>query len=96
MFNGGSSIGPYSLDIDEPSFTDPHPIAEVTLQAEVAGSEMISVIADQTVTLNLSVAGSSVELSKGSGGGGGVISSLASLILLSLLITGRRFNTIKS
>jgi len=97
LFNDGSSIGPYSYEIDDPSFTDPHPIAEVTLQAEVAGIEMISVIADQTVTINFSVAGSSVELSTSSGGGGSsAISGFASLMLLSLLIAGRRFNAIKN
>ncbi len=110
LFNGGSSIGPYSLSVSGRSFTDPHPIADVTLQAEVAGVEMISIIADQTVTLNLSVAGNSVELGKSSGGGGGsgggsgsgsgsgsgTISSLVSLLLLSLLVVVRRFNTTKN
>ena len=95
LFNDGSSIGPYSLFPSDISFTDPHPITEVTLQAVVAGAEMISVIADQTVTLNFSVAGNSVELSTSSGGSS-AISSLASLMLLSLLIAGRRFNAIKN
>jgi len=92
LFNGGSSIGPYSLFPSDQSFTAPNPITEVTLQAEVAGAEIISVIADQTVTLNFSVSGNSVELSKSSGGGG-AISSLVSLLLLSLLVVARRFNT---
>ncbi|PCJ89236.1 MAG: hypothetical protein COA54_00425 [Thiotrichaceae bacterium] len=98
LFNGGSSIGPYSLSLTDASFIAPHPITEVTLQAEVAGAEMISVIASQTVTLNLSVTGNSVELEEISGGGsgGGTISGLVSLILLSLLAAGRRFNTNKN
>jgi len=93
LFNGGSSIGPYSLFLSDKSFTSPHPIDDVTLQAEVAGAEMITVTANQTVILNFSVSGSSVDLSKSSGGSS-AISSLASLILLSLLIVGRRFNAV--
>ncbi len=91
-FNGGSGIGPYSNDINDRSFTCPHPIPEVTLQNNTTGSDAILTITNgQSQTINFTIDDKTTTLSVcDSGGGGGSAMSHATLLAsATLLLLGR-------
>ena len=96
LFNGGSGIGPYSLDINDISFLDPHPITEVTFQGDSAGSdEVISITNNQTQVVDFAIDGKTAVIPTGSDGNDsiadlfGATSHMTLLMLLGLLIAGR-------
>lgn len=93
IFNGGSSIGPYSTDILDASFTSPHPIAEVSYQGAAEGNaEVITIATGETLNINFSLAGLDVIGSEDDGSSNlfGATSQLTLFLLTSLLITLRR------
>ncbi len=92
LFNDGSGIGPYALSLSDKSFIAPHPLTKVTLKAENDESDaIITVLAGQTLIINLSSTGNSVILNDSSSGGS-ALSYIATLLLLSLMLTARQFS----
>jgi hypothetical protein len=65
LFNGGSGIGPYSSDIFDISFQEPHPITEITYQGDTAGSdEVITIAPNQTQVIDFAINGQSTVISQ--------------------------------
>jgi hypothetical protein len=63
LFNGGSGVGPYSLDINDASFLDPHPISEVVFQGDSASSdEVITISNNQTLVIDFAIDGSTAVI----------------------------------
>lgn len=63
LFNGGSGVGPYSRDINDISFLDPHPITEVTFQGDSTGSdEIITITNNQTQVIDFATDGKTVVI----------------------------------
>lgn len=63
LFNGGSGVGPYSLDINDASFLAPHPISEVVFQGGSAGSdEVITISNNQTLVIDFAIDGSTAVI----------------------------------
>jgi len=98
QFNGGSGIGPYSQDINDLSFVNPHPITNVTYQGDTIGSDqIISITAGQTQTIDFAIDGKTTVISTGSSGGGndsiadlfGSMSYITLLMTAFLLLLGR-------
>lgn len=66
LFNGGSGVGPYSSDIFDISFQEPHPITEVTYQGDTAGSdEVITIVNGQTHIIDFALDGRSAFIADG-------------------------------
>ena len=96
LFNGGSGIGPYTLDINDISFQDPHPITEVTFQGDSAGSdEIITITNNQTQIIDFSSDGKTAIIGTADDGDDsiadlfGAASHITLLMLFSLLIAHR-------
>jgi len=103
LFNGGSAIGPYAKDINDRSFTCPHPIPEVALKGDSAGNDKIITITNsQSQTVDFAIDAKTTVLSvcnnsnsnSGSNGGSsndlfGAMSHFTLLITASLLMLGR-------
>lgn len=89
LFNGGSGIGPYAEDINDLSFTSPHPITEVTFQGDTAGSdEIISITNGQSQTVNFAIDGKTAIITTSSDSGNDSIADLfGSMSHITLLIT---------
>jgi hypothetical protein len=98
-FTAGGGVGPYSFDILDISFTDPHPITDVTYQGESGASsgETIIIENNQTMNINFDISGNEViiivEDNKDDSKNDifGATSHLTSLLLITLLVTVRRF-----
>ncbi len=89
LFNGGSGIGPYANNINDRSFTSPHPITEVTFQGDTVGSdELITITNGQSQTVNFAIDGKTAIITTSSGGGG-TTSQITLLIIATLLMLGR-------
>ena len=100
LFNGGSGIGPYASDINDRSFTSPHPITALTFQGDTAGSdEIINITAGQSQTIDFAIDGQTAVIAAGSGSDGGndsvadlfgAMSHITLLATAALLLLGRR------
>ncbi len=93
LFNGGSSVGPYALDVLDKSFVAPHPIPEVTYQEETQGNPaIITIVTNQTLNIVFSITGDDAVLVNPpaeSSGSSGKISYITLLLLLSFLLLAR-------
>ena len=92
LFNGGSSVGPYALDLSDKSFVAPHPIPEVTYQGAAQGNAaIITISSNQTLNISFSITGNEAVLinppeeSSGSSG----TSYITLLLLLSFILLAR-------
>jgi len=95
LFNGGSSIGRYANDINDRSFTSPHPISPLTYQGDTAGSnEIISIAANQTQIIDFAIDGQTAVIPPSSSGGGssGAMSQITLLSCIALLLVRRRLS----
>ncbi len=92
LFNGGSSIGPYSSDSNDQSFIDP--ITEVAYQGATQGNAVnITINAGQTRTIVFSITGNDAVLVNPpaeSSSSSGKTSWITLLLLLSSLLLTRR------
>ncbi len=91
LFNGGSGIGPYSDDINDRSFTSPHPIASVTFQGDTTGSdEIISITNGQAKTVNFAIDGKTAVVTADSSNdkNNSVADLFGSMSYITLLVTG--------
>jgi predicted Zn-dependent protease with MMP-like domain len=58
LFYGGSGVGPYSLNQNDISFIDPHPITEVSFQGDTPGSdEIISITNNEAQIIDFAING---------------------------------------
>jgi len=98
LFNSGSGIGPYANDINDRSFTSPHPITKVTFQGDTAGNdEVINITTGQSQTINFALDGKTAVITAGSSDGGndsiadlfGSMSHITLLASAALLMFGR-------
>jgi hypothetical protein len=99
LFNGGSAIGPYAKDINDRSFTSPHPITEVTFQGDTPGNDkIISVATNQTQTVDFASDGKTAVITSNSSSSSsndsiadlfGSMSHITLLMTASLLLLGR-------
>lgn len=97
LFNGGSGIGPYASDINDRSFTSPHPITALTFQGDSAGSdEIISITAGQSRDIDFAIDGKTALVIAGGDGGNdnvadifGAMSHITLLTSAALLLLGR-------
>ncbi len=96
VFFGGSSVGPYALEIDSISFLTPHPITPVSYQ----DNENITVSVGEILSINFSSVGSSVSQSsiifQEESSGGGITSPTTLLLLFLFLLTVRNKSYLKS
>ena len=96
VFFGGSSVGPYALEIDSISFLTPHPITPVSYQ----DNETITVSAGEILSINFSSVGASVSQSsiifQEESSGGGITSPITLLLLFLFLLTVRNKNYLKT
>jgi len=93
-FAGVSNVGPYSSSLTDLSFTNPHPISEVTYQGFEAGNdEVISIQTNQTATINFNLSGLDVIINNASADDGndsiadlfGAMSHISLLLIFSIL-----------
>jgi len=99
LFNGGSGIGPYASDINDRSFTCPHPIPEVTFQDQNTGSNAILTITNgQSQTIDFTIDEKTTVLSvcdnndSNNGSSSDLFGSMSHITLLTsaaLLLLGR-------
>jgi len=61
-FNGGSSIGPYTRDINDISFQDPNPITEISYKDDAGNEAIITINSNETKTINFNMNGDDVVL----------------------------------
>lgn len=91
-----SAVGPYASSTSDISFSDPHPITEVTYQGITEGSdEVITISTNKTNTINFSITGATVIFSNPDDGDDsfadlfGAVSQTTLLMMTVLLIFGR-------
>lgn len=94
LFNDGSSIGPYSSDISDKSFIDPHPISEIAYQGTKPGNAVnITIDSGQILDIVFSITGNDAVLVNPpaeSSSSSGKTSLITLLLLLSSLLLTRR------
>ncbi len=103
-FTAGSGVGPYSLTSSDISFTEPHPIAEVTYHgSNEANDEVISIMDNQAVAIDFASTGALIvtESSNESEDDSwrdlfGATSHITLLIMAGLLVFGRLITKPKS
>jgi len=61
-FTAGSSVGPYAINNTDTSFSDPHPITEITyFGSEAPNDEIITITTNETFNINFSNVGALIK-----------------------------------
>ena len=92
LFNGGSSVGPYALDLFGKSFVAPHPIPEATYQGATQGNAtVITITSNQTLNIVFSITGNDAVLVNppAESSGSSAISYITLLLLLGFMLLTR-------